>query len=102
MGLERRGSHLYYYRKRREGRRVISEYVGGGELGRSASGLDQLEREERQAELAAFRAECDAVLDAGRRIDALEGLVRDLVRVALVSAGLHTHKGQWRKRRDGG
>jgi hypothetical protein len=32
MGLEQRKGKLYYYEKRRVGRRVVSEYVGGGLL----------------------------------------------------------------------
>ena len=39
MGLEWRGSKQYYYRKRREGKRVISEYCGGGKVAQTAQNI---------------------------------------------------------------
>jgi len=47
MAWEKRGDNLYYYRKKRHGRQVTSDYVGGGPLAQRLSELDQEEREER-------------------------------------------------------
>ena len=33
MGWEKRGNGLYYYRKKRMGQRVVSEYMGTGLFG---------------------------------------------------------------------
>ena len=36
MGWEKRGNNKYYYRKKREGKRVISIYFGKGEKAKKA------------------------------------------------------------------
>ena len=95
MSWERRGDRRYYYRKRRQGDRVISEYVGAGELAEACAALDTLEREVRRA--ARERRRADRALDAqvGQACD----FIRALTCAALLVSGYHTHKGQWRKKR---
>jgi predicted proteasome-type protease len=95
MSWEQRGDRRYYYRKRRDGDRVISEYVGAGELAETAAALDALEREARRAERQS-RQEARA-LDA--QIDEVCDLIRALTYAELLVAGYHTHKGQWRRKR---
>jgi hypothetical protein len=102
MGWEKRGNQLYYYRKRREGDTVVSEYVGRGELAELYATLDELERERREAEREAWRQR-RAEIQAGVQIlDEVEDAVRTLTRACLLAAGYHTHKGQWRQRREDG
>ena len=92
---------LYYTRSRKEGGRVVREYVGGGVLGELAARLDELKRLEREEEAAAEREE-------RQRLEALEAPLAEaweasevLVRAALVAAGYRQHKrGEWRKRRE--
>lgn len=94
MSWERRGDRYYYYRKRRRGQHVASEYVGAGELARTAAALDALLRERRQAQRrqwASMRA-----LDA--QLDEVCHLIRALTWGLLLATGHHTHKGQWRKK----
>jgi hypothetical protein len=43
MGWETRGAHSYYYRKQRQGRRVVSTYCGRSELAILPAELDQLD-----------------------------------------------------------
>ena len=100
MGWEERGGRRYYYRKRREGRRVVSEYVGGGPLAEEIAEMLEGEREyeevvrrRRQRERAALEAEAAEVRAVGE-------LVRTITHAALLAGGYHTHKGQWRKRRE--
>ena len=95
MAWEQRGSQRYYYRKRRAGRRVVSEYVGSGESAQAAAALRDLERDSRRArrrQRAAIRA-----FDA--QVDRACDLVQALARGALLVTGHRLHKGQWRKSR---
>lgn len=100
MGWEQRGNHQYYYRKERHGAHVRSVYVGRGQMarmvsefqttsglfdkviGRTDSGLEQLK--EQDADIAHV---C--------------GLIQSITQASLLAAGFHTHKRQWRKKRDG-
>ena len=97
MAYQRGG---YYYRSRREGKRVATEYLGRGEAAQTIARLDALQQEQRVLERAAARAEQEAELEIDREIDALGDLARQLTRAVLVASGYHTHKRQWRRRRD--
>ena len=101
MGWETRAGGLFYYRKRRIGRRVVSEYVGGGEAAEIIAALDAQEQAERDAqgkERQRMR-EQERAIDA--EIDAVYRAVQALTTGALLLHGYHTHRGQWRKTRDG-
>ncbi len=95
MAWEQRNNRRYYYRKRRVGRRVVSEYVGSGELAEMAAALRALERDSRLARrrrwaaIRAFDAQVDRACD----------LVQALAHGALLVTGHRLHKGQWRKSR---
>lgn len=91
---------LYYTRSRKEGGRVIREYVGGGILGELAARMDAENRRLREDEEASRREERE-------RLDALTASVEELcaaaevmARAALLASGYHCHnRGEWRKRR---
>ena len=93
---------LYYTRSRKEGGRVIREYVGGGILGELAARVDELKRLKREEEAAAWKEERE-------RLDRLAGLldeccedVETITRAALLATGFRRHKrGEWRKSRRG-
>jgi hypothetical protein len=96
MTWEHRKHSPYYYRKRRCGRKVVSEYVGAGQLAEAASALAAREQQLRCAarqQRAAHRA-----LDA--QVDHACDLIHALASAALLLAGHHTHKGQWRQKRN--
>lgn len=101
MGWETRGGRSYYYRKEREGARVRSVYVGAGVMGRGLAlldGLGRAEAEERRAELMRER-EADEIVEA--EIAALGEMVETLTTAAMLAAGYHTHKREWRRLRYG-
>jgi hypothetical protein len=99
-GKRERGG-LYYTRSRKEGGRVVREYLGGGFLGELAARMDAERRRRREEEEAAHREERE-------RLDALVAPVEELceaaeviARAALVASGYHQHnRGEWRKRRE--
>ena len=100
MGWERRGSGNYYYRKRRVGGRVVTEYVGKGlaaELGTLIYDQTRTERELERSVQEKARAEEEEIDQA---MDELEKLVQAITRGYLIAQGYHTHKGQWRHKRD--
>ena len=100
MGWEERSGRQYYYRKRREGQRVISEYIGTGEFAELAATLDALIRMEREAELEVWRQEREAEQKIVAEMEKLAEAVRVLTAAALLGTGHRTHKGQWRRKRE--
>ena len=100
MAWEERSGRLYYYRKRREGRRVVSEYVGIGELANLAAALDALGRMERESKRKARREEREAEEAITAELERLGDIVRTVTAMMLLSTGHHTHKGQWRRKRE--
>ena len=97
MGWEKRRGRHYYYRKRREGGRVISEYVGTGPAAELAAASDGLLQQQRAKERKA-RAESENV---EMILDDIQALTQALARATLLVEGYHTHRGQWRKKRHG-
>ncbi len=101
MGWEtRKGGGSYYTRSKREGGRVVREYVGSGESAQLIAQMDELEQEQRaaQRELARIRRGESDTLDALTRefYDQVEAVLR----AALAEAGYHRHaRGPWRKHR---
>lgn len=100
MALESRGKKSYYYRKRRVGKRVISEYVGDGLMGQYAQILDEHERHHAELQRQALKAleRREAAID--RQIDDIGAQLNSWVTAAFLVAGYHQHKRVWRKRRD--
>ncbi|MDQ5827306.1 MAG: hypothetical protein M3441_24360 [Chloroflexota bacterium] len=101
MGLETRKGRVYYYRKERAGSRVRSVYVGGGAVARGYALLDNLDRAEAEEKREARRREREADEIAEAEIAALGVICETLTTAAMLAAGFHTHKRQWRRKRDG-
>jgi hypothetical protein len=100
MGIEtRRNGNLYYYRKRRAGGKVVSEYVGKSEVVQFQAALKDRHNREREQERQITRAANIAEIDV--QLDQLEKRLKVRISSSLLLAGFHRHKRQWRKRRDG-
>lgn len=101
MAWEYRGNKRYYYRKKRQGDRVVTEYIGTGTIAALSAEADRQKRgrslcmqrlwKEQRIEYEAMDPDCQF----------LTAILRGLVRATYLTAGYHSHKGQWRKNRHG-
>ena len=70
MGIEqRRNGNLYFYKKRREGSKVISEYKGGGQIVPILQHIEARDRAEKEAERERQRIERMSMADIDKQID---------------------------------
>ena len=99
MGWKTIKGRRYYYKSAREGGRVKTTYFGAGESGLLISRMEAIDREEkdelrnqRRAEREEYLAEEKAVADWFDDVEAVAD-------AAMVAAGFHKHKGQWRRKR---
>lgn len=100
MGWEERKGRLYYYRKRRVGEQVVSQYVGTGPGAEACAAFDRAARETRKRQRQKLRKEREALDEEARQVRGVIDQIRTLTHATLVAAGYHTHKGQWRKCRE--
>ncbi len=99
MAWEERRSRRYYYRKRRVAGRVVSVYLGQGEVVSMLADLDDADRMERQEVRQEERARRAALRREDEHLAELAGLTEAFAAAALLLAGCHTHKGTWRRKR---
>lgn len=101
MGWEKRGNGVYYYRKKRNGKHVRSEYYGTGMSAYLISELDKEEKMERQYNNEKLKKHKGEVEKMNREVDLLTNTVNGFLHATLLTSGYHEHKGQWRKIRNG-
>jgi len=100
MAWEKRRGKEYYYRKRRIGDRVVSEYVGTGPEAEVAATLDELTRQAQEEKRDLFRQERERQRAIDEAVDRACRLTRYLIYAALLLNCYHMHRGQWRKKRE--
>ncbi len=100
MAWEQRGDGRYYYRSVRDGEKVRKEYVGAGELAETSARTDEAIRRARAERRERGRAQVDGARELVEMGGALDAAAEILARAEMVAAGLHRHKGEWRRRRD--
>ncbi len=99
MTLENRDGRTYYYESQRVGRRVVKRYWGSGACAVVMAQYDTLMRQERRADRDFKKRR---LLRQKRRTAKLRQWLADAARVtadALVAAGWHQHKHEWRHKR---
>lgn len=99
MAWEERNGRRYYYRKRRVDGQVVSEYIGQGHLVELFARCDELERHTKtiaRRDRINFHQEFRRI---DQSIEKYRRLVRNIVAAALIGAGYHEHRGQWRMAR---
>ena len=99
MAWKQIGAHRYFYLSKRVGDRVVSEYIGRGEAGDLLAQLKQLEREECGERRAEKLAEREAAEREERVVADWFDQIETIATGAMLAAGYHKHRGQWRKRR---
>jgi len=95
-----RNKGKYYVQKTWEGGRCVSRYIGAGPLAEDLEELDALARERRELERKARREERERERKLDAQVKEAGELARALTAAVLLVSGYHTHKGQWRKRRE--
>ncbi len=98
MGWEKRGNHRYYYRKRRIGGRVVSEYLSLEAAVELIVQMGDDESQKRDLSQAARRERQKAEAIEGE-LARLTDLADALTQAVLIAGGCHTHKRQWRRKR---
>jgi hypothetical protein len=99
MGWKWINGRRYYYRSEREGGRVKSVYFGAGEDGRLMDQLAAFEKLERAADREQVREEREEADAEERSVSGWFDDVQAVADAAMVAAGFHKHKGQWRRKR---
>jgi hypothetical protein len=99
MGWKTINGREYYYKSERQGGRVKTTYFGAGESGLLISLLDAEDREEKEENRKQRRAEREEFALEEKSIgDWFDGIQAE-ADAAMIAAGFHRHKGQWRRKR---
>jgi hypothetical protein len=97
MAYMRKGR--YWYKSRREGQRVVSEYIGCGDTGQLCAQFENQQAQERARERSEWRAFVTQEHELDGQLDAVAAQLRGLVETALTVSGYHKHSGTWRRAR---
>ena len=100
MTWANRNGKRYYYRKRRKGRHVVSEYLGTGDFAEMMAVFDELIRRQKDFEQKADQIELDHWYFLDHEVNETLDFCSNLTKVAFLIAGYHTHHGTWRRRNE--
>jgi hypothetical protein len=89
----------YYYKSERAGGRVKSTYFGAGETGYLMAEMAALERLERAADREELREQREEYMAEETAVSEWFDGVQAVADAAMIAAGLHKRKGQWRRKR---
>lgn len=102
MAIEtRRNGNVYYYEKRRQGSRVVSQYVGGGVVADLAAKRAEIDKNIREAKATQQKLDRMSAMQIDKALNEFSKTVDTLTTAVLISMGYHQHNGQWRRRRNG-
>jgi len=102
MGWEQRGTNSYYYKKERDGAHVKSVYVGRGEIAHMISKLQSSSAELEKLRGAKKSIEAHELQRVESALDRAIELTKLFTEAELLTAGFHTHRRQWRRKRNDG
>ncbi len=101
MAYETRGNKRYYYKKKREGKKVVSIYVGTGSEAEKIAQEDERLREKRRNEQQFWQSRIAEIEALDMECESMHKFIGNLINANFILAGYHKHKGEWRRRRDG-
>jgi hypothetical protein len=88
-----------YYKSERAGGRVKSTCFGAGETGSLMAEMVALERLERAADREELREQREEFMAEETAVSEWFDGVQAVADAAMIAAGFHKHKGQWRRKR---
>lgn len=100
MSWEYRGNQRYYYRRRKVGGQMVTEYIGNGAVADLIARQDEIDRQRRAAAAAEWQAMVEDETETAAKLAAVDDLVKTLTAGVLIANGYHTHRRQWRKLSD--
>jgi hypothetical protein len=100
---QRRNSRTkYYYRSRRLADGTVHKtYIGTGPAAEVAANADQAQRDEEARQAAQHRDMLADVHSAVTQIDRFIYICNIITDAALLAAGYHNHRSEWRRKRHG-
>lgn len=97
MAYEERNGRLYFYKKERIGKRVVSTYYGTGEIAEFAALADEIRSDEARFERESFNREKNKQLKIDGDLLLLEKEIRKLIEAELIGLGFYkTASREWR------
>jgi hypothetical protein len=99
MGWKTINGRRYYYKPEREGGRVKSTYFGAGEVGTLMARIVAFDRSDRADERERLREEREESDAEETAVSEWFDGVQAVADAAMIAAGFHKQKGQWRRKR---
>jgi hypothetical protein len=99
MGWKTINGRQYYYKAERVGGRVKTTYFGAGEGGARMAEMAAIERLERAADREELREQREEFRAEEAAVSEWFDGVQAVANAAMIAAGFHQHKGQWRRKR---
>jgi hypothetical protein len=99
MGWKTINGHRYFYKSERVGGQVKSTYFGAGEAGTLMAEMVALERLESAADREEIREQREEFMAEETAITKWFDGVQAVADAAMIAAGFHKHKGEWRRKR---
>lgn len=97
MAIEKRGGNYYYYKKEREGNRVVSKYYGKGELASLVAQMNAIEHYEKAEKAELQRKNREKIEEIDRELSNLEREIKKLTENVLLNLGFYkTRSREWR------
>jgi len=97
MALEKRNGNYYYYKKERDGTRVVSKYYGKGDLAFLIAQMDEIERQEKLEKAELQRKNKEKIEEIDRELSNLEREIKKLTENVLLNLGFYkTRSREWR------